>query len=83
LRPSAFDPERGDQHQIAANVQAVDLKHQQVRSGQARCPSGDRLRGAASERRQTLGNYDGPRALPTWTAAQAEDWDESKPLIQI
>jgi hypothetical protein len=46
-------------------------------------PIGGRLRGAASERRQTLGNYDGPLALPTWTAAQAEDWDESKPLIQI
>jgi hypothetical protein len=77
LRPSAFDPERGDQHQIAANVQAVDLKHQQVRSGHARCPSeADFEAPPASAGRPSL-------ALPTWTAAQAEDWDESKPLIQI
>jgi hypothetical protein len=32
-----IDPERGDQHQIAADVQAVDLDHQQVQLRQVRC----------------------------------------------
>jgi len=32
-----IDPERGDQHQIVADVQAVDLDHQKVQLGQIRC----------------------------------------------
>jgi len=34
-----IDPERADQHQIVADVQAVDLDHQQVQLGQGQMPS--------------------------------------------